>query len=172
MVIILLIWLLFGIGCAICAANKKRSAAGWFFLGMLLGPFGLLFILLLSPLEAPAALDALPPILPTGRISLDQETKKCPACAETIKLEAAKCRFCGESLDPQEVSRQVEDRRALLEEDLAKKTAGKIQCPRCHRWDVHRAFIEDGGYGDWCPHCQISLQKLAALRKAIDQLAK
>ncbi len=48
--IVLVIWILFGIGCAICASNKNRSAAGWFFLGMLLGPFGFLFILLLSPL--------------------------------------------------------------------------------------------------------------------------
>ena len=27
-------------------------------------------------------------------IPLDNETKKCPACAEIIKFEAKKCRFC------------------------------------------------------------------------------
>lgn len=169
-----LIWILFGIGCAIAAANKNRSVAGWFFLGMLLGPFGLLFILLLSPLTAPPSQSypaVLPPFLPTGEVSLDQETKKCPACAEAIKLEAVKCRFCGEALDPQETARLVEERRSALEEGIAKRTSGKIQCPRCHRWDVHRAFIENGGQGDWCPHCEMSLQKMAALRKAIDQLS-
>jgi hypothetical protein len=46
----LIIWILFGIGCAIYASNKNRSVAGWFILGMLLGPFGLIFILLLQPL--------------------------------------------------------------------------------------------------------------------------
>ena len=170
----LLIWVLFGVGCAIAAANKKRSAAGWFFIGMFLGPFGLLFILLLSPLAAPPPQSypaPWPPVLPSGQVSLNQENKPCPVCAEIIKLEALKCRFCGELLDPQEVARLVEERRAALEADLAQRAAGKIQCPRCHRWDVHRAFIEDGGLGDWCPHCEISLQKLAALRKALNQLA-
>lgn len=39
----------------------------------------------------------------------DDRTKKCPACAETIKLEAIKCRFCGEKFDPAEVAKQIAD---------------------------------------------------------------
>ena len=43
--------LLFAIGCAISASNKNRNVVGWFILGILLGPFGLLCILLLNPKE-------------------------------------------------------------------------------------------------------------------------
>lgn len=62
----LILWLLFGIGCGIAASNKKRSVAGWFFLGILLGPFGLLFILLLKPLPESESANPRPPITPWG----------------------------------------------------------------------------------------------------------
>jgi hypothetical protein len=51
---LLIIWLLFGVGCAIVASNKSRSVVGWFCLGSLLGPFGLLYILLLRPVSEPS----------------------------------------------------------------------------------------------------------------------
>jgi len=40
------------------------------------------------------------------------------------------------------------------------KTDSK-QCPACSSWDVRSgATIEEGGIGDWCPHCKKSLQKM------------
>ena len=38
----LIIWLLFGIVCAAIGSNKGRSGFGWFLMGGLLGPFGLI----------------------------------------------------------------------------------------------------------------------------------
>ncbi len=42
------------------------------------------------------------------------------------------------------------------------KTDSK-QCPACGSWDVRSgAAIEEGGIGDWCPHCKKSLQKMSS----------
>lgn len=45
-----LIWLLFAIFSAVIASNKGRSGVGWFLIGLLFGPFGLI-VGFLSPLN-------------------------------------------------------------------------------------------------------------------------
>ena len=42
MVLAVITWLLFGLVTSVVASRKGRSGCGWFFLGTVLGPFGLL----------------------------------------------------------------------------------------------------------------------------------
>lgn len=35
-------------------------------------------------------------------------------------------------------------------------------CPRCGQPDVYEATIENGGTGNWCPHCNMSIQQMKA----------
>ena len=36
-------------------------------------------------------------------------------------------------------------------------------CPTCGNSNVRWAYIEDGGKGDWCPDCTMSLKKMRGL---------
>ncbi|MBW2014496.1 MAG: hypothetical protein JRI69_12040 [Deltaproteobacteria bacterium] len=87
---------------------------------------------------------------------LNEETKLCPECAETIKLKAKKCRFCGEKFDPEKLRIEIETRRA----ELVKDKEGKVRCPKCGSWDVYKTYLEDGSYENYCPNCNQSLKSI------------
>ena len=81
------IWIICGIICTVVAQGKGRDGCGWFALGILLGPLGIILALVVSADHKAQEKKA-----------LAGDSRKCPACAELIKREATKCRFCGEEL--------------------------------------------------------------------------
>jgi hypothetical protein len=84
-------------GCigAVLGDKKNRGMAG-FWLGFLLGPIGVLVLVLLP---AEAATTTIKPGLRPITTSARHE-RKCPFCAETILSEAVICRFCQRDLPP------------------------------------------------------------------------
>ena len=91
------IWLLSGIVSAMVANNKGRSGCSWFLLGFLLGPLGLIMSLAVSKNQ---------PVL-EQRLVQNGEMQYCPYCAELIKAEAIKCRYCSESVGGDQSSQSL-----------------------------------------------------------------
>ena len=83
------LWVLCGVIGATIATNRGHAGCAWFAFGFAFGP--LAFVLALVVPKNQEALEA--------RALQCGERKKCPACAELVRIEATKCRFCGESFD-------------------------------------------------------------------------
>lgn len=82
---LLIAWPLFALLVGILASNRGRSGVGWFFLALLISPLiaGILVLLLSDESESEVRY---------------AEEKRCPYCAEVIRREAIKCRYCKTNL--------------------------------------------------------------------------
>jgi len=71
----------------VVATHKNRNVIGWILITLLFFPIVLVLLFL--------------PKKPGDQNSLDSSLKKCPHCAEDIKIEATLCRFCNKEFPPQ-----------------------------------------------------------------------
>lgn len=86
------LWIVSAVICAVLSAlvasAKGRSGFGWFFLSLIFGIFALIIVACLSSIKSQ-------PKRYSDPVKTNSDGKICPNCAETIKLNALACRFCG-----------------------------------------------------------------------------
>lgn len=90
---LLLLWIAGAIVVGIIAGSRNRSGFGWFLLSLLISPLLTLILVALLPGRPAATTETKAPDEPDAR-------RRCPHCAELIRVEAQLCRFCGRPVDP------------------------------------------------------------------------
>lgn len=86
-----IIWILFGVVSMIIAKTKGRSAAGWFFIGVIFGPFALVVIFLPAVTRQSQEL--------TETVAAEGY-RDCPHCGKPMRNQSTKCWVCGNIVDP------------------------------------------------------------------------
>jgi phosphate/sulfate permease len=94
-------WLVLCGASAVYATNKGRDGVGIFFLSLFLSPL-VGFVVAFATAPYSRSVVRMPKRDP------DPVTKKCPDWAESIRIEALVCRFCGRKFQPEEVHAAVQ----------------------------------------------------------------
>lgn len=80
-------WFICGLIAALIGNSRGDNGCGWFVLGILLGPIGILLSFFAKGKEQQE--------LEKARKGKSNKYKICPKCAETVLKEALVCKHCG-----------------------------------------------------------------------------
>lgn len=99
--------MVFAVPSVIVASNKNRNSAGWGIFGFLFGLFDFIAALVAKEVKPQGKkVSSRRESQPSRNreFTPDEHEKKCPMCAEYIKLEARHCKHCGHEISEEKTA--------------------------------------------------------------------